>query len=65
MTGPRVLIGYECSGVVRQAIRARGIDAWSCDTQPADDGSPYHLRGDVWAYTDQGWDLAHTRAAPI
>ena len=46
---------YECSGVVRRAFRARGFDAWSCDIQTADDGSPYHLQGDVWAYTDQDW----------
>jgi hypothetical protein len=58
LTGPRVLIGYECSGVVRRAFRAWGFDAWSCDIQPGDDGSPHHLQGDVWAYTDQDWDLA-------
>ena len=39
-----VLIGYESSGVVREAFRARGFDAWSCDLQPADDASPYHLQ---------------------
>jgi len=27
----RVLVGCECSGVVRAAFRARGHDAWSCD----------------------------------
>lgn len=43
----RVLIGCECSGVVREAFRARGHDAWSCDLKPADDGSPYHIQGDV------------------
>ena len=58
MTGPRVLIGYECSGVVRRAFRARGFDAWPCDIQPADDGSYYHRQGDVWAYTHHDWDLA-------
>ena len=44
----RVLVGYESSGVVREAFRARGHDAWSCDLQPADDLSQYHLQGDDW-----------------
>lgn len=29
-----VLIGCECSGVIREAFRARGIQAWSCDLKP-------------------------------
>lgn len=43
----RVLIGCESSGRVREAFRRRGHDAWSCDLDPAEDGSPYHLQGDV------------------
>lgn len=43
----RVLIACEFSGVVRDAFRARGHDAWSCDLLPAEDGSAYHIRGDV------------------
>jgi hypothetical protein len=42
-----VLIGCEESGVVREAFRALGHNAWSCDLQPARDGSPYHLQMDV------------------
>ena len=53
----KVFVGYESSGVVREAFRARGHDAWSCDYQAADDGSPYHLQGDVWAYIHGDWDL--------
>ena len=53
----RVFVGYESSGVVREAFRARGHDAWSCDLQPADDNSQYHLQGDVWDYIDDDWDL--------
>ncbi len=44
----RVLIACEFSGVVREAFRARGHDAWSCDLLPAEDGSPYHRQGDVF-----------------
>lgn len=43
----RVLIGCERSGVVREAFRKRGHDAWSCDVAPADDGSGYHIQGNV------------------
>lgn len=44
----RVLIGCECSGVVRKAFRDLGHDAWSCDLKPAEDGSPFHLQMDIW-----------------
>lgn len=41
----RVLIACECSGVVREAFRELGHEAWSCDLLPS--SSPFHLRGDV------------------
>jgi site-specific DNA-cytosine methylase len=53
----RVLVACEFSGVVRDAFRARGHDAWSCDLLPAEDGSPFHIQGDVLPVLDQGWDL--------
>jgi hypothetical protein len=43
----RVLVGCERSGVVREAFRKRGHDAWSCDLVPADDGSEFHIRMDI------------------
>lgn len=43
----RILICCESSGTVREAFRALGHDAWSCDLLPADDGSPYHIRGEA------------------
>ena len=43
----RVLIAYESSGTVREAFRKLGHEAWSCDLQPADDGSIYHLTMDA------------------
>lgn len=43
----RVLVACEFSGTVREAFRALGHDAWSCDLLPAEDGSPFHWRGDV------------------
>ena len=39
----RVLVACEYSGRVRNAFRARGIDARSCDLLPAEDGpTPWH-----------------------
>lgn len=54
---PRVLINCEFSGIVREAFRARGHDAWSCDLLPAEDGSPYHIEGDALHAMHLGWDL--------
>lgn len=54
----RVLVGCEFSGVVREAFRAKGHDAWSCDLLPADDNSPYHLQCDVLSLLREGWDFA-------
>lgn len=53
----RVLIGCEFSGVVRQAFRLRGHDAWSCDLRPALDASPFHIHGTVLKHLDKSWDL--------
>lgn len=43
----KVLIACEFSGVVREAFRARGHSAWSCDLLPAEDFSPFHLKMDA------------------
>jgi hypothetical protein len=53
----RVLVACEYSGRVRQAFRDRGFDAWSCDLLSSEDGSPYHIVGDVLSLLDQEWDL--------
>jgi len=56
----RCLIACEFSGVVRQAFRDRGHDAWSCDLLPAEDGSPFHYQQDVRVLLDGKhgeWDL--------
>jgi hypothetical protein len=54
----KVLVGCEYSGKVRQAFRDIGHDAWSCDLLPPDDGSDYHIQGDVVTLLNAGWDLA-------
>ena len=53
-----VLVACESSGTVREAFRALGHDAFSCDLLPADDDSEYHYQDDCWEameYID--WDL--------
>lgn len=52
-----ILIGCEYSGRVREAFRARGHDAWSCDLRPAEDGSPFHLQCDIRDVLEAGWDM--------
>ena len=53
----RVLIGCEFSGVVRDAFRALGHDAWSCDLLPSDADQRWHIQGDVLDAIGEGWDL--------
>lgn len=54
----RVLVGCEFSGIVREAFRRRGHDAWSCDLLSAEDGSRNHFRQDVCSALTNDWDLA-------
>lgn len=49
-----VLVACEFSGVVRDAFRARGHNAISCDLRPS--AGP-HIQGDVLQVLDHGWDL--------
>ncbi len=61
----RVLVACEFSGVVREAFRRRGHDAWSCDLLHCEDARdlagglrPAHLQQDVREVLDVGlWDL--------
>jgi hypothetical protein len=52
----RVLIACESSGVVREAFKARGWDAWSCDTQESEQPGQ-HYQCDVREILNDGWDL--------
>ena len=52
----RVLVACEFSGVVRDAFRAIGHDAMSCDLLPTETPGP-HYCGDVRDVLDDGWDL--------
>ena len=54
----RILIGCETSGIGRRAFAERGHDVWSCDIEPAEDGSNRHIRCDIRdGILNEGWDL--------
>lgn len=53
----RVLVACEFSGIVRDAFRAKGHDAWSCDLIPCERDSQFHIQSDVLQELDKGWDM--------
>ena len=56
----KVLVACEFSATVRDAFRARGHAAWSCDILPCEKGPAYHLEQDireVLERKDLAWDL--------
>ena len=57
----KVLIACEMSGVVRNAFRELGHDAWSCDIKPTESITgqdyQYHIQDDVMNHLDEKWDL--------
>jgi hypothetical protein len=53
----RVLVACEFSGIVREAFRKRGHEAYSCDLLPAEDNSRYHFQDDVKQVAGPDWDL--------
>lgn len=53
----KLLVACERSGVVRDAFRSRGHDAWSCDIAPSEDGSQFHIQGDVIPVLCSDWDM--------
>jgi len=54
----RVLIGCESSAVIRDAFRALGHDAYSCDLRECEGDPRWHFRCDVRLLLKPGmWDL--------
>jgi len=51
----KVLIACEVNGKVRDAFRANGADAYSCDIEP--NNSPFHLCCDIKKVLYDSWDL--------
>jgi len=52
----KVLIACEFSGIVREAFRKRGHDAWSCDVLDTEIPGQ-HIKGDVLEILNDGWDM--------
>ncbi len=52
----KVLVACEFSGIVREAFRRRGHDAWSCDLLPAEDASEFHFLGSC-QQVPMNWDM--------
>lgn len=52
----RVLVACEFSGIVREAFKALGHDAWSCDLLPTEIPGQ-HYQCDVREILDKDWDL--------
>lgn len=53
----RILVACEYSGVVRDAFRKLGHDAWSCDILPCESDPAFHYQCDVLTLLDKGWDM--------
>lgn len=58
ITPLKILIGCETSGIARRAFAELGHDVWSCDIEPAEDGSNRHYVCDIRdGILSEGWDL--------
>lgn len=53
----KILVACEYSGVVRDAFRRLGHDAWSCDILPCESDPAFHYQCDVLTLLDKGWDM--------
>jgi len=54
----KILVACEESQAITKEFRALGHEAYSCDILPCTGGHPeWHLKGDVFGFIDQGWDL--------
>jgi len=52
----KILVACEFSGTVRDAFKAKGHDAWSCDLLPTEKKGQ-HIQGDVLSIINEGWDM--------
>jgi len=58
----KVLVACEFSGVVREAFRKRGHQAWSCDFLDTEIPSAFHFKGNIFDYIysangNMSWDM--------
>lgn len=52
----KILIACEFSGIVREAFKNKGHDAWSCDLLPTEIPGQ-HIQDDVRNHLHAGWDI--------
>lgn len=52
----KILIACEFSGIVREAFKEKGHDAWSCDLLPSEIYGK-HYQGDVFDIINNGFDM--------
>ena len=58
MVSKKVLVACEFSGIVRDAFRDKGFDAYSCDLRETESYSEYHFQEDVFKSIErEDWDL--------
>lgn len=53
----RVLVACEFSGIVREAFKAKGHDAWSCDLLPTEIPGQHHQEDALQRIYEEDWDL--------
>ena len=53
----KVLVACERSDTLTFALRRKGIYAKSCDIEPSDHNSPYHIQDNVLNVINEGWDV--------
>lgn len=53
-----ILVGYEYSGIVSAAFRAKGHDVTTCDLLPSDGKENCHYQGDIKNLLSFPWDMA-------
>ena len=52
----KVLVACEFSGIVREAFKAKGHDAWSCDLLPTEIPGQ-HVEDDIMTILNDSWDM--------
>ena len=53
----KILVACEMSGIVREAFRKKGHQAFSCDFMPSEIPSDFHIQDDILNHLNENWDL--------
>lgn len=52
----KILVACEFSGIVREAFKSKGHDAWSCDLLDSEIPGQ-HIKDDIVLHLNEGWDM--------